>query len=177
MSGTVQVDTATGTVVKDCEACPELAAQLDQERSKLKGAERDINAWRVRYEELRRDKEAEARAHELWDPALDLFNLYNAAAGYYEGRGKPKGCRFSAERFWLILPFLKAEGPEMCQRAIIGRCSDHHVGQRKNGRPIHYDEFERIFGAKGKAATARDNFEESVRRVPKDWRRRVEALS
>ena len=179
------IDEETGEVT--CVACLEaesenkaLAHALDAAESKLKGAERDLNGWRVRFEELRRDKEAEAREHELWNSALDLFDLWRRAAAQAEGKAKPKRSKFSADRFFLVLPFLKKYDLEMCQRAIIGRCFDHYGAdgkvRRKNGSPIHYCEFERIFGAMGQGKTASTNFEESCNRAPADWRRRIDEL-
>lgn len=175
------VNEQTGEV--ECASCVEAESELkaalhtlDQTEIKLKGAERDLNSWRVRFEELRRDKEAEAREHELWDAALDLFDLWRKATARAAGRKKPSRAKFSGDRFYLVLPFIKRYSVEDCQRAIIGRAFDHFTDERKNGSTIHYFEWERIFGSMGQGKTADANFTESANRAPKDWRQRVEKL-
>jgi hypothetical protein len=161
----------------------ELRSELNQLRQELERAEvqkagdaHTIGSLSYKLEELKRDKEAEAKEHELWDTILDLHSLWRHAAGEAEGKSKPKRSQLTGERFWLALPFLKKHGERMCQRAIIGRCFDHFTGKRGNGSPVHYLEWERIFGSKGQGATAAANFEESANRAPKDWEERLEAL-
>jgi hypothetical protein len=150
-----------------------LEVSLQAANDKLKGAERDINTWRVRYEELRRDKEAEAREHELWDPACDLFSLWKRGTERIEK--KKRRIKFSADRFFMVLPFLKKYGEEDCQQAIIGRLYQHFTNERTNGSTKHYFEWERIFGALGQG-TASENFEESRDRAPDGWARAAKAL-
>lgn len=175
------IDPQTGEI--ECADCLSLQGSLAESKAALEakavelaGAERDLNTWRRRFNELKLDKEAEAREHEAYDTALDLFSLWCRAAGEAEGKDKPKGAKFSAERFRLILPFITNDGTDLCVRAIVGRCFQHFFQRRDNGSTIHYLEFERIFGSKGQGNTARDNFEESANRAPKDWRQRAEAL-
>jgi hypothetical protein len=181
------VDTESGSILEgDAAKIRELEIEVEVGAAKLKGAERDINAWRVRYEDLRRDKEAEAREHELWDPAMDLFALWKLAATGHSvedgppwrksGKARKKSSKFSADRFFMVLPLLKRYGEAMCQRAVIGRCWDHYSDQRANGSTIHYCEWERIFGSKGQGATVSSNFEESANKAPPDWEERVEKL-
>lgn len=164
----------------ECLSCVEAETELRQladekqrAEDKLKGAERDINAWRVRYEELRRDKEAEAREHELFDTAADLFELWKRGMARVEG--KKKRIKFTADRFFTLLPHLKKYGVEDCQQAIIGRLYDHFQGERKNGDPIHYCEWDRIFGNLGNG-TPSENFIDSRDRVPDGWEKAVAAL-
>lgn len=152
-----------------CEAKDEYIRQLEDERT---GAERDLNAWRARYAELKRDKEAEARKDPLWPDALRLFRFYCRLSA--KDPSKPRRLTWNHERFDEVRPFLKKHGLAMCERAIVGRVFDHHIGQRKNGSPIHYHEWSRIFGNMGKGSAA-ENFEESARRAPTDFVSELEA--
>lgn len=152
------IDGDTGEALEGCPECELLRAQL-------KGAERDLNGWRARYENLRRDVEAEARADPLWPDGVRLFKLYCRLTGK---DGKPRRLAWNAERFALAHPHLKRHGLAMCERAVVGRVFDHFVGQRKNGSPIHYYEWERIF------ASAKE-FEESANRAPLDFVSELEA--
>jgi|GEM_PF-4858549 len=141
------VDAETGEIPDDCPSCKIL-------REQLAGAERDLRAWRSRYAKAVRDKEAEARSHDLWKDAEKLFSYWRRRTG----RTRPQ---FTADRFWLVLPFLLKDGADQCRRAIYGRAYDHYEARRKNGSIIRYYEWERIFGSRGE-------FEESVNRCPSD---------
>lgn len=151
------IDTATGEVTQECPTCAELAKNVARQEAEIAGLQRDIRGWAYRYDQLRRDLEAEAREHDLYDTALDLFAYWREATGR-------KGCRFSADRFYMVLPYLQKDGVERCQQAIDGRVADHYTAQRKNGSTIHYHEWERIFGKR------RSDFEESCNRAPIPYR-------
>lgn len=158
------VNTETGEVIESCPGC---AVKEDE----IAGLQRDVRGWAARYKELERDKETEARAHELWQPAMRLFKLYCHLTP--RKNGSPRKLTWDAERFEMVRPFLKKHGVELCERAIVGRVFDHFTGTRANGSKIHYHEWERIFGSKGDGATAASNFEESCNRAPADWRDRL----
>lgn len=145
---------------------------LAQADIQVAGLEHEIRSLSYKLEELKRDREADARAHELWTPALDVFGLWRTVTGKIEG--KNRRIQLSGERFYLVLPFLKSEGEGECQQAVIGRCADHYTSTRQaNGSTIHYWEWERIFGSMGQGQTARSNFEESRDRAPDNWQRWV----
>lgn len=140
-------------------------------RDQLKGAERDVNAWRVRHAELKRDKEADARKDALWPDAVRLFKLYCRLTGK---DGKARKLTWNAERFEMVRPFLKKYGVGMCERAVVGRVFDHFTAKRENGSDHHFYEWDRIFGNAGKYSAA-ENFEESCRRAPVDFVSELEA--
>jgi hypothetical protein len=146
------VDPATGEVFDDCPSC----AQKDDE---IKGLERDVRAWAVRFAQLKREKDAEARQHKLWPKAVELFNLYRELTGR-------KGVKWSPDRFWLIEPFLGKDGPVMCELAIRGRVFEHFVTRRRNGTEKRHFDWEFIFRDRG-------TFEESANRAPADVRARL----
>lgn len=145
------VDIRTGEYVDDPQ-CPECQAMQD----KLDGAEKDINAWRTRYANLKRDKEREARENPLWPSALKLFQLWKALTG-------SKRSEFQADRFEQCEPFLKAHGPELCVRAICGAHFDPFITKRKNGTPKPHWGWELIF-------RNADKTEEFANRAPSEWR-------
>lgn len=150
------------------EGCPHCAARAEEEQrleDVIEGLQRDIAGWAARHAELKRDKAAEAKADPLWPNAVRLFRFYCRLTGK---PGKPRRLTWTVERFEEVRPFLKKHGLAMCERAIVGRVFDHHIGQRRNGSPIHYHEWGRIFGAMGKGSAA-ENFEESCRRAPLDF--------
>jgi hypothetical protein len=157
------VDATSGEVLEGCPAC---AVKEDE----IKGLERDIRGWAARYAELKRDREREAREHDAWPIGMRLFRVYCQLTPRQDGQ--PRRLSFDAARFECWLQHFHKWGEEMCLRAIVGRVFDHHTAQRKNGTTIHYFEWERIFGNAGKM-TPTENFEESCRRAPADWRERL----
>lgn len=135
-----------------------LADEVQGLHDEIRGLHRDVKAEHRRYENLKRDKNREAREHQLWPLAVKLWRYYCRLTG--------SRAKFSGERFFLVLPFLEDEGAELCQRAIDGRVAEHFSTTRRNGTTKHYWEWERIFGSMGQGKTARDNFEESANRAP-----------
>lgn len=179
-----------------CGTCVELDAQLAEVRGELgaanlanekaeveiAGLQGEIRSLSFKLEQLKRDKEAEMRGHDAYDRIMDLFTLWLRATEMCErsyGERKTKAHKrgtLTAERFFKVLPLLTKHGPEICQRAIIGRVYHHFASQRPNGSTIRYCEWERIFGNKGAGATVAGNFEESANRAPDDWKERADAL-
>jgi hypothetical protein len=145
------VDTQTGETYDEH---PELKAKDDE----IRGLQRALAAESRRYENLRRDKDAEAREHQWWEKVQDLFKVWQQLTGHTR-------CEFDGTRFWLVEPFLRRKkyGYEICVRAVAGRIYDHYSTPRKNGSVKHYWEWERIFKDSGE-------LEESANRAPKGWR-------
>jgi hypothetical protein len=127
----------------------------------IKGLERDVRTWIRRYDELRRDKEQEAREDALWPQAVRVFQAWQQATGHTRST-------FNAERFFLIQPFLKNTkqyGAEICLRAVAGIAYDCFSVKRKNGSVRKFDEWERVF------KDARE-LEERANAAPREWRER-----
>jgi hypothetical protein len=137
-------------VVQD--GCPSCSALEDQ----VKGLERDLRSWRARYADLFRDKEADAKKSKHWPKALELFQHWQAVCNH------PRS-HFDAQRFWLVEPYLKNDGYELCKRAIDGMAHDCFTTTRRNGTRKRHDGWELIFRDRGK-------FEEACNRAPKDWK-------
>jgi hypothetical protein len=148
------IDRDTGETFDECPTCASKEVEL-------KGLQRDIRAWIKRYDELKRDKEQEAREDALWPQAVRVFQAWQAATGHTRSS-------FNADRFFLIQPFLKNTkqyGPEICLRAVAGIAYDCFSVKRKNGTIRRFDEWERCFaGAK--------EVEERANAAPRDWRER-----
>jgi hypothetical protein len=148
------IDRVTGEHFDECPTCATKEVEI-------KGLERDVRTWIRRYDELRRDKDAEAREDALWPQGVRVFQAWQAATGHTRSV-------FNADRFFLIQPFLKNTkqyGPEICLRAVAGIAYDCFSVKRKNGTIRKFDEFERAF--KDAASV-----EERANAAPKDWRER-----
>lgn len=130
-------------------------ARLEDE---IRGLQRALRAECRRYEELKRDKDAEARAHELWPKAMACFEAWKTATNH------PRAV-WTADRFWIIEPWLRKKeyGLETCLRAIAGIAFDCYSVQRKNGSTRYFNEFERCL------ADAK-SIEERANAAPRGWR-------
>lgn len=154
------VPDANGEIPKSYE---ELQAELARTLAVLKGTERDLRGWMVRYRELAEDKKAEAREHILWPLGQHLFRGWQRACDH------PK-TPWTEDRFWLVEPFLSlpryAPALEMrvvlCCRAIIGARYDCWKKPQRNGRWKRFDEFDRIFATHA-------SFEDFCNRAPVGW--------
>jgi hypothetical protein len=102
------------------------------------GAEKEVRAWRVRYANLKREVDGEFRDHELWPQAVKLFE-------FWKERCKHPRSKFTPERFEQILPHLRDEGPEICERAIEGAAFDPYTTQARNGSTIRHDSWSLIW--------------------------------
>lgn len=140
------VDADTGEKLDGCPAC----SRKDDE---IAGLQRDIRGWAARYADLKRNKEAEAEANKLWPVAIEIFN-------YWREKCSHPGCKWDADRFYLIEPFLKKDGPELCKRAIDGAAFDPYVTTRRNGSKKRHDGWELIHRDRGK-------WEEFVNKAPR----------
>lgn len=140
----------------------EVAALNDQ----LEGAEREVRAWRARFADLARDKDAEARKHPLYTRAEGLFNEWRILCRHPRAKWSP-------DRFKVVQPFLKSDGYDLCLLAIQGAALDPYTKPRANGSIKRFDDFELVFRDRYK-------FEEFCARAPaealKAYRAKVEAM-
>jgi hypothetical protein len=144
------IDPATGELVNECPQCLELQDQLE-------GAQREIRSWRSAYANLKRDKEKEAREHPSWPDAVKLF-------GEWQQQCNHPRAKWSADRFFVVEPFLRQDGFEMCLRAIAGAAFDPWRSKqpRRNGTHERFDDFGTIF-------KSRKTFEAMCNRAPRGW--------
>lgn len=140
------IDPETGEIHEQCPGC----ARLEDE---IAGLVRDIRGWAARFAELKRDKDREARENPLWPKALELFGEWRRLCRH------PRAA-WSADRFFLVEPFLCDYGLELCSRAIAGAAFDAFETTRRNGSVKRHDGWELIFRDRGK-------FEEFCNRAPK----------
>lgn len=128
----------------------ELLAVTD-ERDGLTEAMRSQGA---KLRALRRDKEREAKRSEYWPQAVEAFTYWKQTTGH------PRS-QFTADRFFLLEPFLKKDGLDLVILAIDGAAYDPHVASRpnRNGKIETYDALETIF-------KSRASFERHVNRAP-----------
>lgn len=93
----------------------------------LAGAEKEIRAWRTRYANLKRDKDAEAKASPYWPITTRLF-------AYWRRRCRHERAEFTADRFEIALPHVRVD-PVLCVRAIDGAAFDPYIPPPgKNGK-------------------------------------------
>jgi hypothetical protein len=126
----------------------------------IRGLQRSLASESRRYEELRRDRAAEAAAHQLWPKAFDVYRCWQQACNHPRATWPGK----AGDRFWAIEPFLskKEYGLIICLRGVAGHAYDHFSVKRKNGTIRHFDEWSRLF-------STTDEFEERANRAPKGW--------
>lgn len=136
------VDADTGEVHDACPNCEALSAQLA-------GVEKEVRAWRTRYQKLKQDDEKEARDHNLFPTAKRLFDVWRHVCDHEQAR-------FTIDRFWLIEPFLRSHGSIRCCRAILGAAKDPFVTRRKNGREKRHNGWDLVF----RSADKLEDFEE-----------------
>lgn len=150
------VDAETG-FVHALDEHPEVQLLRDQ----LAGAEKEIQAWRTRYAVLKRESDAEARGHDLWPQALELFGIWRVKC-----KGPKSRCAFTPDRFWLVQPYLARHGREICELAIEGAAFDPFCTTRKNGTTNRHNGWPLIF-------QSQDKFESFVNRAPREARDRL----
>lgn len=151
------VDVESGKFVEGHDDTASLLARIGELEDQVAGAERDLRGWRYRYRELERDKEAEAKESPHWPTALECFD-------YWQVECRHPRSEWSAERFYLALPFLRRRnhGREKVLMAIAGAAYDPFVYTLKNGRQQRSDGWEKILENVG-------TFERFVNKCPRDW--------
>lgn len=147
----------------EVETVESLKAELARHAAEIKGLQRDLRGWMVRYRQLEEDKAQEAREHVLWPLAKLLFVGWQRMCRH--GR-----CTWQPERFWLVEPFLTRpnyattlEGRVILVcRAIKGAQFDAWTKPRKNGTVYRRDAWEAIFEGVG-------SFEDFRKKAPVGW--------
>lgn len=139
------IDVETGEVPSACPTCQVLKDQL-------RGAEREIRAWRTRCAKLEVDATAGVKDDPLWQEAVGLFD-------YWRRKTKHPRSKFTAERFLLARPYLERDGLDFCKRAVDGAAFDPFVTRRRNGTVKRHDSWELVFRDRGR-------FEEWVNKAP-----------
>jgi len=140
------VDADTGEVLPNCPGCLEREAEI-------RALETEKRGWRVRYQNLARDKELDARRHGLWPAALELFE-------YWQEKCRHPRSEWDADCFYQALPFLERDGLDACKIAIDGASYDPKTRTRRNGSVERFDSWELIF-------RNRNKFESFCNRAPR----------
>jgi hypothetical protein len=111
---------------------------IQQLYDQVSGLETEVRAWRRRYAELARDREAEAEAHKLWPAAVELF-------GYWKQACRHPNSAWTADRFFEVQPCLAKYGEAMCRKAIDGVAFDAYTVTRRNGSVKRFDSWDFVF--------------------------------
>ena len=104
----------------------------------LAGAESEVRSWRTKHANLKRDKEAEMRRHELFPKITELWSYWQRVCRH------PLSV-MDVKHFDLIRPFLEKYGETMVRRAIDGAGFDPYTDTQKNGAIQRYDRWPTIF--------------------------------
>lgn len=136
-------DEETGELL--AEDCPNCAHTRDQ----LAGAEKENRAWRTRYANLKRERDADAETDPLWPVAVGVFR-------YYQEKCEKQRAGWTVERFELVKPFLEREGAEACREAIRGAAFDPYTKVQKNGKVKAFNDFDLIFRSQARFEDYRD---------------------
>lgn len=171
------VDTETGELPDDAPSYAEALGIVAEQEDTIAGLESEIRSLAAKLTRARRNREMEAKGHDLWPVAERLFDIWKHATGNRNSRSK-----LTADRFEMVYPFLDGAetdvitfepGPprnalEDCAAAIIGRTTYPFTTTRENGTTKKFHEWNRIF----KSADEKDD---SAARRPKNWRELLRA--
>ena len=129
-----------------------LADHTQRLQDEVASLTRNLRAEGVRYENLKRDKDAEAEKSPVWPAALRVFD-------HWRQKCRHPRSQFTRDRFEMIRPFLekygdkKKPGPErlaeaeaLCKLAVEGIALDHYESPLKNGKTMHHTGWHLIFG-------------------------------
>jgi hypothetical protein len=150
------VNEETGEIEPTCPECRRKDAEIS-------GLTRDIRGWMVRYRELVRDRDTDAREHPMWPVAKAIFTEWKRLCRHPRSPWTP-------DKFWMCEPFLtnakyaqELEGRiALCRRAVAGAAFDAYKTTRRNGSTKSHDDWSLIFRDSTK-------FEEFCNRAPKGW--------
>jgi len=149
------IDTETGEVKGECPRCVDLESEVQRLEDIVTSLERDIRAWGIRYQELKRDKAQSAKHHPLYSEVEIVFREWQRLCNH------PRS-PFTADRFWIALPYYENPkyGLKMMILAVKGAAYDPFEPMRRNGTRKRLDEWERIFKDAG-------SFEDFCNRAPR----------
>jgi hypothetical protein len=137
-----------GEVHEECPSCQAKEDELKELIRKFRGQSRELA-------ELRRDKDAEARAHESWPTLFKLFCYWQEMTGHSKAKWGPG-------RFWDALPLWGTFGTGNVAAGVAGIAFDANRKPMKNGRVEVFDSWELLFKNAG-------TLERYIKRRPADW--------
>jgi hypothetical protein len=120
-----------GEIHEECPSCVEWERTYRELERKYRGALSQIGS-------LRADREAEARAHQFWDRAIAVFWEWKIATGRVRSQ-------WSADRFWLVMPYLRDDGLAFCRSAVWGIAAHPNRKEITPGYSEVYNDFELAF--------------------------------
>jgi hypothetical protein len=131
-----------------CPHCKHKEDEMTELLKKFRGQSRELA-------ELRRDKDAEARAHDAWPTLTALFMLWRKETGHAKAK-------WGQGRFWDALPLWKAFGTGNFAAGIAGIAFDPNRKPMKNGTVEVFDSWELLVRNAG-------TLERYIKRRPSDW--------
>lgn len=145
------IDPETGAYT-DYDECPECANYSDE----VAGLHRDVRAEHLRYENLKRDREREAKESPYWPFVHRLFKYWLKACG------KSSRYQFKTDRFDLALEHVRRD-PLLCVQGIAGAAFDPwYPPPGKNGKSRPQNGWHHVFKNS-------ERLQDFADRVPEDW--------
>lgn len=146
------IDPDTGEHEDHVGGCPECRANDDY----IAGLHRDVKAEHLRYENLKRDKEREAKESPYWPFVHRLFKYWLKACG------KSSRYQFKTDRFDLALEHVRHD-PLLCVQGIAGAAFDPwYPPPGKNGKSRPQNGWHHIFKNS-------ERLQDFADRVPEGW--------
>ena len=144
------VDPDTGLITESCPQCQPLmdavvheletvTHQRDEVTRKLHGMAAQLGRWRA-------DRAREAETDSLWPLGISLFLDWRVATHHISSR-------WTADRFWMLKPYLEADGYATCRYAVWGLAANPMVKRVTKDYQEVYDSWELCFDR------GRDKFE------------------
>ena len=137
-----------------CPGCQRRDVLLDEKDMIIEELQIDVRRWALRNAALKRERNVPVDDHPLYPDAEICFKEWKSRCNH------PRS-PFTADRFWLVVPFLENEkyGMRAVMTAISGAAYDPYEVRQKNGKVKKLDGWDYIF----KNA---DTFESFVNRAP-----------
>lgn len=141
------VDAQTGEAVGETDEHP------DDLKADVAMAKQAAKSWHGKWLALQDDRERKMRDHAALPVVREIFDYWRRAC-------KHPASEFGPDRFFLIEPYLRKYGPDLCKRAIDGAAFDPFITKRANGSPKRHDGLDLIF-------RSAEKFEEFCNRAPR----------
>jgi hypothetical protein len=136
------IDHDSGELIQDA-ACAEcvnlrgLLLNLEQDNRRL---EKDLRAWRAKYERLTEDRDAKLRNDKHYPAALDLIDEWKRECGH------PNASASDPKRVQLALSVVKRYKDEREKLSLVIQQAKH-LAYRDPNTGYRFDSFGKIFGS------------------------------
>lgn len=136
------VDPETGEILDraTCGECAKLRGTLMNLEQDNRRLEKDLRAWRAKYERLQEDKDAKMRADKDYPAALDLIEEWKRECGH------PNAANNDPKRIQLAMKVIKRYRKHRDKLSLV-ILHGKHLAFVDPDTGFRYDEFGRLFGS------------------------------